>query len=406
MPDEMMRAAVFALALTTLACGPVDAMDEQEAGSSSSDTEGVGETSGSEVDGSDTSATGSDADTETTGGSDNGTESDAESGDDGSTSMRRVPAEWEEQGGVWLQWPQSWESHFEPAFVEIVRHVGMHQEVHLLANDNGIQQGGEQALSAAGVDTANVSWHVVANDSAWMRDNGPRYVYEGDQLIVQNWAFDAWGGNFGPGIPFAADNAVPIAVADILGLPIENYDLVHERGDLEFNGEDTLIVSWSVLSDRNPGLTKTEADAIFVDAFGVDSVVYIEGFHPEDGTTGHVDGFSRFISADEVVVGQVEDPLSDPLMAGLFDDVADQISEQRPDLTLTRMPFPADTDYMNWLVGNGYVISGAFGDADVDAAAKALIESYFPGRAVYMVDVTAMWADGGGIHCVTNDQPM
>lgn len=332
-------------------------------------------------------------------------DSSSEGSTTGVSSARRVPAEWEPQAAVWLQWPQQWEAHFEPAFTEIIRAAAAHQPVRLVAHDAATQRRGEGVLAAAGVSMQSISWHLIPNDNAWMRDNGPRYVQVDDGLVVQDWGFDAWGGNFGPGIPYTADDAVPEAVANIVDLPLEVVNMIHERGDLEFNGTDTVIVNWSVVTDRNPNMSEAEATDVFAEAFGVSSVIYLEGYHPEDGTTGHVDGIARFISETEVVVGQIEDPALDPLSAELFDDAAEQIAEQRPDLEVLRMPFPAGTDYMNWLVGNGYVISGGFDDPEADAAARARIESYFPGRTVYMVDVTALWADGGGVHCVTNDQP-
>ena len=55
----------------------------------------------------------------------------------------------------------------------------------------------------------------------------------------------------------------------------------------------------------------TTADAYVI----APAVVFVEGFHPLDGTTGHVDGLVRFISATEVVVGRVSDPEGDPVSA-------------------------------------------------------------------------------------------
>lgn len=329
-----------------------------------------------------------------------------ESGVDDPKATRRVPAEWEPQAALWMQWPGEWERHFEPTFVEVIGIARAHQPVHLIAATNAMRDRAANMLARAGVSSDGITWHIIPTDNAWMRDNGPRYVQVDDEMVVQNWGFDAWGGNFGRDIPYANDDQVPPVIGEYLGLPVETIDMVHERGDLEFNGLDTVMVNWSVITDRNPQMSEAEATAIFEAAFGVSSVIYLEGFHPEDGTTGHVDGLARFISEDEVVVGQISDPEFAPVFADLFEDVAEQIATQRPDLTMIRMPFPADTDYMNWLVGNGYVISGAFGNAQADAAAQAMLEDWFPDRTVYMVDVRDLWADGGGIHCVTNDQPL
>ena len=64
-----------------------------------------------------------------------------------------------------------------------------------------------------------------------------------------------------------------------------------------------------------------------------------------------------------------------------------------------------DTNYMNWLVGNGFVIVPGFGNPKTDIMAKSRIESYFPDRDVYLIEMLSSWSAGGGVHCHTNDQP-
>ncbi|MEM7159758.1 MAG: agmatine deiminase family protein [Myxococcota bacterium] len=380
-----------ALLLPVLACAAPASTGSSLDGATAAPGEGSGEGSGGEG-----SSAGADDSTSGVGG---------DSGLD-PTATRRVPAEWEPQAALWMQWPGEWERHFEETFVEVIAIARQHQPVHLVAANGSMRDRATNMLADAGVSSDGITWHIIPTDNAWMRDNGPRYVMVDDQMVVQDWGFDGWGGNFGADIPYEDDNRVPPVIADYLGLPVETVDMVHERGDLEFNGLDTVMVNWSVVTDRNPDLSEAQATAIFESAFGVSSVIYLEGFHPEDGTTGHVDGLARFISEDEVVVGQISNPDFDPVFADLFENVAGQIAAQRPDLTIIRMPFPADTDYMNWLVGNGYVISGAFGNAQADAAAQAQLQQWFPERTIYMVDVRDLWVDGGGIHCVTNDQPL
>ena len=38
-------------------------------------------------------------------------------------------------------------------------------------------------------------------------------------------------------------------------MPLDKVNIVHERGNLEFNGAGTVILNWSTLGDpeRNPG---------------------------------------------------------------------------------------------------------------------------------------------------------
>ena len=313
------------------------------------------------------------------------------------TGDRRMPAEWEPQAAVWLQWPQPWEgAAVERAFADIITVIAEYEQVELIVNDARSEERARAALAHVAVDRLRL--HEVPTGSSWLRDNGPRYVEVDGQLVLQDWGFDGWGAPPSESWWVDLDAAVPPVIAEIVGLPLETVDLVHERGDLEVNGVDTALVNWSVVSDRNPGRSQAELTEAFQAALGVSSVIWAEGFHPLDITRGHVDGMARFVAEDTVLVGDDG--------SALMDDVAGQIAEQRPDLTVDRLVSRHASLFLNFLVGDGFVLVATSGDAAEDAAAAAVLEGYFPGRAVRFVDVDALWANGGGVHCVTNDQPL
>jgi agmatine deiminase len=308
-------------------------------------------------------------------------------------AQRRMPAEWEPQAAVWLQWPQPWEgTRVQTAFVDIIEVITEYEDVRLVVNDASDQQRALDAL--AGADASRLHVHVIATDSSWMRDNGPRYVEVDGAMVLQNWEFDGWGS----GQYYTRDNEVPEAVAELLQLPVEQVSMIHERGDLEVNGKDTALVNWSVVSDRNPDSTRAELTAVFQEALGVDSVIWAEGFDPLDITRGHVDGMARFVAEDTVLVGQDG--------SELMDQIAAQIAQQRPDLTIERMVAYDAALFLNFLVGNGFVLVGTSKDDAQDAEATRVLGELFPGREIRFANVDALWANGGGIHCVTNDQPV
>ncbi|MBL3745610.1 agmatine deiminase family protein, partial [Mycobacteroides abscessus subsp. massiliense] len=60
--------------------------------------------------------------------------------------------------------------------------------------------------------------------------------------------------------------------------------------------------------------------------------------------------------------------------------------------------------YINHLVVNDGVIACRFDDSADDAATAILAEEY-PGRRVVTVDAREIFARGGGIHCITQQQP-
>ena len=338
----------------------------------------------------------------------------------GALAKRRVPAEWEPQEAIWLQWPGEWEKTYEEAFAAFSCIIIQYEKLHVLYQSPQVFRQARTALLKAGCNPDHdlITWHDIPNDSAWMRDNGPVFVEDGGEIRVQNWQFDAWGGRFGSDVPYELDNLVPRRIAASLDMPLDEVRIVHERGNLEFNGMDTVILNWSTLGDaaRNPEYTRTQAEADLKHWFGVSQVVFIEGVPEGDRTNGHIDGIARFIATDTVVVGQctlasVCKP-GDGKTGSLLDRAAEVISDAG--FTVIREPMEGiaevegqqfDTNYMNWLVGNGFVITTGYGDERLDSEAKIRLQNYFPGRDVHVLPMLKSWAAGGGVHCHTNDQP-
>jgi agmatine deiminase len=87
-------------------------------------------------------------------------------------------------------------------------------------------------------------------------------------------------------------------------------------------------------------------------------------------------------------------------------------ADGRP-LNVVRVPAPAtlrdeegwvDYSYINHYVCNGAVIMCAFDDPTDDEAAAVLAEAY-PGREIVRIDARPLFARGGGVHCITQQQP-
>jgi agmatine deiminase len=333
--------------------------------------------------------------------------------------VRRVPAEWEPQEALWLQWPGPFEQTYVPAYAQISNVVVQYQPLHILYDTVAIRNQARNAISSAGGDPdhPNLFWHRVANENAWMRDNGPVFVVEDGELRIQDWKFDAWGGAFGA-FPFADDDAVPVAVGALLGLPVDPVPIVHERGNLEFNGVDTVMLNWNVIGNPNRGngyANQAAAEVDLRDRFGVTRVIWADGPISGDLTGGHIDGVARFIDANTAVVGNCT--LAGHCQPGDADDQvydATAVNLAAAGFGVIRMDFEAeithggasfDADYLNWGVGNGWVILVGFDDPASDDAAKALLEAWYPGRDVYVIEMLDSWVAGGGVHCHTNDQP-
>jgi len=322
-----------------------------------------------------------------------------------------------------------------PDFSAIIDILQDYEPVNIIVESTSARNQARNYLTNLGVPLTNITWHIMLYDWAWMRDNGPVWIdgarnpdVKGDICIfdtewmntrgtvwtdaiheqfIQDWGFDAWGG-IEP--QYENDDAVPCQVAEIEGLPCDSYTLILERGNLEFNGAGTLITSWACQNDRNPDVSRTEMEALLKEVFGLSQIVWLLSAPSSDITGGHVDGIARFIDKNTVAVARYVD--QDDPDAWIFEEAASIIQDAGFQVVRNDIPgyvayhgdqLPAI--YVNWLVANGVVITTGFGVPAWDNAAKTTVEGYFPGRDVFVVETLETWYWGGGVHCVTNDQP-
>jgi len=332
----------------------------------------------------------------------------------------RTPAEWEPHEATWMQWPGKYERMYREEFAELIGVLQKYEPIVIIYSYPDLKKNAIDVLTQKGIPLTNIRFEKISNDNAWMRDNGPVYVVGCGTQWIQDWKFNAWGEMKwgGASLPYRKDNLVPRKVASLLDIPVDIIDdYVLERGNLEVNGIDTAILNWDCQKKRQEDWTKSKTEALFKKKIGIERVVWAPTSLPDEFTGGHIDGMARFINADTVVVPKYVD--QDHAGAAVYEDAAAAIL--KAGLNVVRMDMPGhfyfdpkvpgesgvemEANYVNWLVGNGVVIATGFGIPEWDSAAKSAIEGYFPGRDVHMIITPTIWYYGGGVHCVTNDQP-
>ena len=258
-------------------------------------------------------------------------------------------------------------------------------------------------------------------DDLWARDTLPNFVVRTledgiAELAAGRVRFNGWGDKQ----IHEGDADLAATVAELLDIELIDSGIVGEGGGLEVDGAGTVLAaesSW-VNDNRNPGLTRDEIEAELLALLGGERVVWVDGLAGEDITDGHIDTLARFADEQTIVVDRpASDEPGDP-----WTEVAARTHEQiRAARTADGDPYevievvqPATprgsgdsflATYMNYYVCNGAVIAPEFGDADADASAREVLEGLFPDREIVQIDIDAIAAGGGGIHCATMQQP-
>jgi len=257
-------------------------------------------------------------------------------------------------------------------------------------------------------------------NDAWMRDIGPSFVLDANkQLGAVDWIFNGWGAQ-----DWAAWDKDSQIAANITGRANATHlpsGIVNEGGGIQVDGEGTVLVTETVQLDegRNPGLTKSDIEEELARTIGATHVVWLPRGLTRDsekfGTRGHVDIVAAIPSPGTLLVHSQQNPehpdhaVSREIIEFLrtTHDAAGRdwnIIEVPAPETLTDDQGYVDYSYINHLVVNGGVIACSFNDPMDEKALRILADAY-PGRRVVSVDARELFARGGGIHCITQQQP-
>ncbi|MCV7067205.1 agmatine deiminase family protein [Mycolicibacterium farcinogenes] len=250
-------------------------------------------------------------------------------------------------------------------------------------------------------------------NDAWMRDIGPTFVHADDGSVAAvDWTFNGWGAQ--DWARWDRDAKVGAIVGELAGVTVVPSALVNEGGGIQADGQGTVLVTETVQLDpgRNPGATKASVEAELARTIGATEVVWLPRGLTRDneryGTRGHVDIVASITAPGRVLL-HTQNAESHPdnlVCKGIRSSLAGrfEVVEMPAPATLTDADGFVDYSYINHLVVNGGVIACAFDDPH-DADAVAILAEQYPGREVVTVDARPLFERGGGIHCITQQQP-
>lgn len=333
----------------------------------------------------------------------------------------RMPAEWVPHAATWMAFPHNkalWEGGWrvtleqvQEDFARVANAIARFEPVKMVVDPSAL----ERARSLCG---PNVELLSIAIDDSWCRDSGPTFVCH-PQLGMAgvSWRFNAWGGKSAHGL----DEGLGRRILNHLGLECFGTPLANEGGAIHVDGEGTLITTESVLlnGNRNPGISKREFEEVFSRLLGIRKTIWLPGdpdYVTGDMTDGHVDGVCAFVRPGALLVDATRDQNSTYAKVAKENRRALELATDAQGrhfemLELFEASDAVDPDaevfcasYTNFYLANGAVIMPAYG-IDADQEAAATLRLAFPGREVVPVQINHLAHGGGGVHCITQQQP-
>jgi agmatine deiminase len=329
-----------------------------------------------------------------------------------------MPAEWAPHARTWMCWPcrgPAWGGpegllRAKQAYARIARAISAFEPVTMAVRPQDVA---EAKLACAG----KVEIFEVALDDSWARDMGPTFLLgPGGARAGVAWQFNAWGNKY---VPHTDDALFAAKVLKLADARIYLAPLVCEGGAIHADGEGTLLTTEQCLlnPNRNPHLDRQQIEERLALFTGARKVIWLgEGFS-DDETDGHVDNIACFVAPGRVLLGvpaSKSHPDYEPAIEAMrrLADARDargraveiveieQPSKRRSDWRGR----PLQSSYVNFYLPNAGVVMPAFDDPN-DERARAVIADCFPGRDILQIDALDIVEGGGGIHCITQQEP-
>lgn len=308
------------------------------------------------------------------------------------------PPEYAPMDGILISWEgsNSWKDILADMAREITT-IG-DADVHVMVDTTSERSSATTTLQNNGVNMSRVIFHVVTTDSIWIRDYGPRYIYQGQVRSVVDHVYNR---------PRPQDDMQPVYFADALGHARYDIPLVHGGGNFHLDGQDTGYTT-RLISDENPGLTEQEIADLWREFQGLD-MVFFDPYSAFIDSTQHLDMWMQVVADDVVVIsdwvndqGSTQDLICE---AAAFEMQARGFTVLR---TPARRVFGTHYTYTNVVMCNDLVLIPSYSNGTIsqyNAQALATWQQACPGKTIVPIDAQAIVTSAGVLHCIVMHLP-
>jgi agmatine deiminase len=328
----------------------------------------------------------------------------------------RMPAEWEKHESTWLAWPKDPDTfpkgiikQVEQTYVKIIGFLARGEKVNLLVDDKKT----EEYIRPMLPNKKNIAFHQIKTADVWIRDYGPIFIKCDKDTAATKWIFNSWGNKYEE---LLQDNDAGRKIIDSIKMNVFEPNIVLEGGSIDTNGLGFCITTGQCLlnKNRNPNFSKEQIESCLQENLGFTNMIWLNKGIVGDDTDGHIDDIARFVSKDTIVCA-VENNKEDENY-GILKENFEILEKSNDDNKLNIIPIPMPrkiisgvrrlpASYLNFYIGNSAVLVPAF-DEENDEKVISIFTKLFPGRKVIGIDCKGLVYGYGGIHCITQQQPL
>jgi agmatine deiminase len=310
------------------------------------------------------------------------------------------PGEHEEMDGILISWRGS--TSQQNVLVDIAKHVtgpAGRAHIYTVVNSTATQNTVSAQFAGAGVNMNRVRFIVAPTDTIWIRDYGPRYIYQGQVRSIVDHTYNR---------PRPNDDLFPTVFAGYKNHARYTIPLIHGGGNFHNDSVGRSFVT-RLINQENPSLSEGQIRDLWWDYQRVDTAFH-NRFPTNVDSTGHIDMWMQVVSDNRVIISYwPNNPGS--TQAIICDNAATIMAANG--WTVYRTPAilsgGVHYTYTNSVICNDVVMmptyTGFTGAATRNAEALAVFQQAFPNRQVVQVNAQPLITSAGALHCVTMHVP-
>ena len=305
------------------------------------------------------------------------------------------PAEYEPMEGIMFAW-----EGYSSLLTEMIANITTlgDADVWVYVDTGSEQNSASNTIAAGGADMDRVHFLVKTTDTVWIRDYGPRFVFQGDVRAIVDHVYNR---------PRPNDDTVPINFGSNRNHPVYALDLVHGGGNFHLDSLGRSYVT-RLINNENPSLSETDIHDLWFDYQNVDTF-FFEPYPVGVDSTQHIDMWMQIIADDKVVISDW------PLAVGSTQDlIADGAAVEMAarGYTVYRVPAVRSSGthytFTNVVMCNDLVLLPSYTNstaAPYNDDALAVWESALPDKTIVQIDAQSIVTAAGVLHCIVMHVP-
>jgi agmatine deiminase len=311
-------------------------------------------------------------------------------------------AEYEPMEGLLLAWEAFTSSGTDilPTMIKEITTTA-NSRVYVVVDTASEQSSASSMLTSNGTNMSNVQFVVRTTDSVWIRDYGPRYIYQGQCRAVVDHTYNRPRPNDDAFSTFFANTTKRHAFYE--------HQLVHGGGNYHLDALDRSYAT-ELIWNENPGLTHTQIHDIWQDYQNVDTHIF-PPFPTSVDSTQHIDMWMQVCADNKVIISDW------PNNAGTTQDVICDnaaVYMAGQGYAVTRVPARSLSGvhytYTNVVMINNVILLPTYTNTTIvnaghNGQALSAWQAAMPDKTIVQINCQGMISLAGVMHCIVMHVP-